>query len=142
MPKIIPVETIEHIRNKVTELNNQVTDEQYPSAKAIYTALQNIEPDGSSKISVWQPNTEYKVGDVCYWNHLANEYAGYSAFLECKTNHTSNQYDPLLELDKWTVLKISADRSTHDAYGKVIHETYATKEELAEAIGQALEGDY
>ena len=39
MLKIIPVENIESTVNKVTFLNNSVTDEQYPSAKAVYDKI-------------------------------------------------------------------------------------------------------
>ena len=39
MLKIIPLENIEDITNKVTELNDLVTDDQYPSAKAVMDAL-------------------------------------------------------------------------------------------------------
>lgn len=52
MPKIIPIENIEDIRNKVTSLEGELTDEQYPSAKAVSDALTNMTPgdiDLSSK---------------------------------------------------------------------------------------------
>ena len=99
-------------------------------------------PSLDGVIQIWQPNTEYKVGDVCYYDSLPYETGiNRSVFLVCKTNHPSQQ-DPLLDFDKWTVIELYANRSIHDCVGKVIHETYATKEELAEAIGQALEGDY
>ena len=45
MPKIIPIENIEDIRNKVTSLEGTLTDEQYPSAKAVSDALTNINTD-------------------------------------------------------------------------------------------------
>ena len=50
MPKIIPVEHIEDISNKVTELTSDVTDEQYPSAKAVYDALQNVAPTHDQEV--------------------------------------------------------------------------------------------
>ena len=37
---------------------------------------------------------------------------------------------------------LKADHAIHDGEYRIIHETYATKEELAQAIGEALEGDY
>jgi hypothetical protein len=43
MPKIIPIHDIEDKSNKVTVIDDAVTDEQYPSAKAVYDALSNIE---------------------------------------------------------------------------------------------------
>lgn len=42
MPKIIPVEKIEDIRNKVTEINNEINDEHYPSAKAVVNEINNL----------------------------------------------------------------------------------------------------
>ena len=39
MPKIIPVENIENNVNKVTSLSGDLSDDQYPSAKAVKSAL-------------------------------------------------------------------------------------------------------
>lgn len=47
MVKIIPVENIESTLNKVTEITELATNEQYPSAKAVYDALQNVEGGGT-----------------------------------------------------------------------------------------------
>ena len=41
MPKIIPVDKLEDIRNKTISIDANSTDEQYPSAKAVYDALGN-----------------------------------------------------------------------------------------------------
>ena len=96
-----------------------------------------LAPELQRKIGYWQPNTEYKEEDVCYWDKLANGYpSGHSVFLKCKFDHTSSEYtDPLSELNKWTVLQISADRSVCDAQGEAIHETYATKDYVDSHLG-------
>jgi hypothetical protein len=118
---------------KIHKLTQAQYDRELAAGNIDETAIY-LTPDRS--ITVWQPNTKYKVGDVCYWDSLANNYSGYSVFLECKLDHTSGGYsDPLPDLSNWTVLEITADRSIHDAWGKVIHETYATKEEVDNYLG-------
>lgn len=39
MPKVIPIEKLEDIRNKVTVISKDSTDNEYPSAKAVYNAI-------------------------------------------------------------------------------------------------------
>lgn len=41
MPYILKAGKLETQENKVTTLNNEVTDEQYPSAKAVHDAITN-----------------------------------------------------------------------------------------------------
>ena len=48
MPRIIPVENIEDVRNKIDSLDGEVSDEQYPSAKAVKDALENVSVDADS----------------------------------------------------------------------------------------------
>ena len=99
-------------------------------------AKEAVETELNRYISHWQPNTKYKVGDVCYYDHIADEYTGYSAILKCKTNHTSCPYnDPLPDIGYWTVNPIQAKRSERDSWGNVIHETYATKDEVVDTLG-------
>lgn len=45
MPKIIPIGSVEDIRNKVTSIDGEVNDEQYPSAKAVKEAIYNVVED-------------------------------------------------------------------------------------------------
>ena len=51
MPNIFndTADRIENNKNKVTELNSSVTNEQYPSAKTVYDALQNVEAEIDNK---------------------------------------------------------------------------------------------
>ena len=107
-------------------------------------------------IRFWQPNTEYKVGECCLTAAVNNFYIlNYKCtqIFECIKSHCSgekfldenNAYDTSL----WKVKHIiSADESAlsrktiYDGNGNQIDTTYATKEEVTQAIGQALEGDY
>lgn len=106
--------------------------------------------DVATKISIWQPNTEYKVGDVVIANFEErdlfdpeDEFPYRTIIAKCVRPHKSESIFLLNnnELEEaWVILQETY--AYYDALGRRIHNTYATKEELAEAIGQALEGDY
>lgn len=101
-------------------------------------------PDLTNHIRIWQPNTEYKVGDIVLANGVFLGYRAYpeTVVLKCNEKHTSSA-DPIFDGVYWDVVfDISANNSFSDHEGNIITETYATKEDLAEAIGLALEGDY
>lgn len=98
-------------------------------------------PDLNDCIRLWQPNTEYKVGDVVYATSIGYGGAVMDVIAECTQAHTSS-YGVYVDGDKWRTNNVYAHSSIHDGEGNVIDETYATKDELAEAIGLALEGDY
>lgn len=97
-------------------------------------------PSLDGVIQIWQPNTEYKVGDMVLatWK---NEDKKETVIAECNEAHTSSSSftNDLIIYAVWDMNFINA---RGDEYGRSIYETYATKEELTEAIGQALEGDY
>ena len=90
----------------------------------------------SNKISLWQPNTEYKKGDGC----LAIVPTDIPYFCEyklinCAVDHTSSDsVEDDIEKVMWLLTFDGIGKSLSDAYGNVIHETYATKEELEEAL--------
>jgi hypothetical protein len=90
---------------------------------------------------MWKPNTEYKVGDVVYATSIGYGGATMDVIAECTEAHNSS-YGIFVDGDKWRTENIYAYSSICDGSGNVIEETYATKDELAKAIGQALEGDY
>ena len=50
MPYILKADKLESQSNKVTKLDNSVTDDQYPSAKAVYDALGSGVPGSSSGV--------------------------------------------------------------------------------------------
>ena len=103
-------------------------------------------------IQLWQPNTEYKFGDIVLGTVL---YKGeidipVQALLKCNQDHiSSNESESITDYNiykRWDLLKkLTTEVSVKaimDDNANIITNTYATKEELAEAIGQALEGDY
>ncbi|MEE0896800.1 MAG: hypothetical protein U0L88_04125 [Acutalibacteraceae bacterium] len=101
-------------------------------------------PSLDGVIQYWQPNTEYKVGDVCLAIVPTNiEYFCEYQLIDCVEAHISSDsvQDDIKKL-RWLITFDGIGKSFADAYGNAIHEHYATKEDLAEAIGQALEGDY
>ena len=84
----------------------------------------------SNKISLWQPNTEYKVGDVCLVGCMVDDWPVH-AICACIEEHTSD-YDNAptnFEQKVWNKVYVSAGQSYEDVLGNVIHTTYATKEE-------------
>lgn len=107
-------------------------------------------PDLTGYISMWQPNTEYKVDDVVIVNFEDkdlfdpnDEFLYRTIIAKCVRPHKSESFFLLNnnELEEaWVILQETY--AYYDALGRRIHNTYATKEELAEAIGLALEGDY
>ena len=107
--------------------------------------------DNFNGIQLWQPNTEYKVDDVVIGDISFDGFYYFQAILFCKRNHTSegelhedmrlNLYEDVRS-GMWGVKPFISREAECDKEGNFIHETYATKDELAEAIGEALEGDY
>ena len=98
------------------------------------TSGDNITPD---KILIWQPNTKYYTGDYVLSSHqMFGNNISICCIYSCSGEHTSSDnfsddYDSV----KWDMVKvISAFNTLEDARGNVIHEHYATKEELADAV--------
>lgn len=110
------------------------------SGKAVAPVLQK-------KLAKWQPNTEYKVGDVVV-GKLFMGYSEVTNILVCKKVHTSGaeMMDTVTAVDYWTFEQVVAESSNSavtDGIGNIITDTYATKEELNTAIGDietALDG--
>ena len=139
-------EKLEKIANMdvLTETVETENDNALVSATALLkTLVENVDLS-NYYIKIWQPNTEYKKGDRC----LAIVPTDIPYFCEyklinCAVDHiSSDSVEDDIEKVMWLLTFDGIGKSLSDAYGNVIHETYATKEELAEAIGQALEGDY
>ncbi|MBO5019579.1 MAG: collagen-like protein [Clostridia bacterium] len=110
--------------------------ENAQSGKAVAEAIANISVRGGNKIEFWQPNTEYKVGDVVVADSLPQQ-AGYtySIIAVCKENHTSSDsfIRDLYETTGWNPYVINANEALYaclDRNGHFIDMTYATKEEL------------
>ena len=94
------------------------------------------------KLELWQPNTEYKVGDVVVaqtvlGNGLAN------VILTCIENHTSSNSSDYMEfISKWTLTPINSYQAINDASGNDIVETYATRTYVANTINSAIDKTY
>ena len=107
--------------------------------------------DNFNGIQLWQPNTEYKVDDVVIGDISFDGFYYFQAILFCKRNHTSegelledmrlNLYEDVRS-GMWNVKPFISREAETDSKGNYFPDHYATKEELEEAIGQALEGDY
>ena len=102
-------------------------------------------------IQHWQPNTEYKVGDIVIVNFSDRDifdpqdtFPERTIIAKCVIQHKSTNSFALESNgffeNEWEILQETY--AYYDALGNRIHNTNATKEEVAEAIGQALEGDY
>lgn len=91
-------------------------------------------------IRMWQPNTEYKIGDYVYSDAIGYGGAPIDVICKCIEAHTSES--SVYADGKWSIYGIYASNSINDSNGNPIHETYATKEELTQSIGEALRGDY
>ena len=95
-----------------------------------------LAPMFQKKIELWQPNTEYKVGDVI----LANAEEGntdVTVGMICIQNHTAGDVDYPSDMenfyDSWVIFplrSLESKRAVEDAQSNVIHETYATKEDV------------
>ena len=93
-------------------------------------------PSLDGVIQYWQPNTEYKVGDVCLAGCMVDDWPVH-AICACIEEHTSD-YDNAptnFEQKVWNKVYVSAGQSYEDVLGNVIHTTYATKEEIVGTLG-------
>ena len=144
-----PAASIEDNRNKVSSITERSTNTQYPTAKAVFDLFNQTGTSGGC-IRLWQPNTEYKDGDIVIVNFSDRDISdpedtlpNRTIIAKCVIQHKSTNSFALNNYgfeDVWEILQ--EIYAYYDALGNRIHNTYATKNELAEAIGQALEGDY
>ncbi len=104
----------------------------------IKTKVNQIQEDMGGKISMWQPNTYYKVGNYCIASQVSgvgNNKADYKHFLyRCKVEHTSSEDIHYDSGNYWDRFDITVDQSAKDGLGNFIVDTYATKQELADEI--------
>lgn len=109
---------------------NKLSQKQYDRESVAGNLNENeiyLTPDTS--LTVWQPNTEYKVGDVVIANVYEQESKStITSICYCIQNHKSSSGDFLLfeyEGDKWIRDSV---RAVYDAYDNFIHLHYATNE--------------
>lgn len=110
--------------------------ENAQSGKAV---AEGISKETKDKISVWQPNTEYKVGDVVVANFRDSdlfdpeENLNRMVIAKCVRQHKSDSFFDLTNLEIETAWEILQETyAYYDALGNRIHNTYATKNELNE----------
>lgn len=135
---------IENNENKVQAITNESTETQYPSAKAVFDFVSENCGGGSDYgvIKIWQPKTQYNVDDFCYGGYTnKNTNLTESCFFKCISAHVSGDWIND-DISKWQIMHITAYSAYTDIFQNSINATYATKDELAEAIGEALRGDY
>lgn len=152
--KIEKISNMDVLTGKVeTENDNTIV-----TATALLKTLVGNVDLSNYYIKLWQPNTEYKVGDVVVAEFAEELELNDPSFspevplrtfvVKCIKKHTSANWfglDNYIDeedsfANTWEV--VQETYAYYDAFGRGIHNTYATKGELAEAIGQALEGDY
>ena len=136
--------------NKTDNVDNVVAEDINIIAQAVISdegqienhsvRITKLKTDIVPKISLWQPNTSYEVGNVV----LASDPDGYHYTAVCVSEHISSDRKSLFynDLDYWTTLKLKVYKSESaiydddaghancDSYGNNISDTYATKTEL------------
>ena len=129
-------EKLEKIANMdvLTETVETENDNALVSATALLKTLVGNVDLSNYYIKLWQPNTEYKVGDVVIEN-FGNGYMGNprTGVLRCIENHTSSDYfdQDYLGDSKWEQKKdVWAEYGYRDYLGNLIPEHYATKKEV------------
>ena len=132
-------------------LNNctsSVYDPESPMAMNGQAVAEAIQP----KLEIWQPNKEYKVGDIVLRKHI--DFADDGALLEidcveiCNENHISVEppSNPIFEENKnnkyWdsyeNLLLEKSYYAKSDFNGNVIDKTYATKDEVSHLLSGGL----
>lgn len=141
-------EILEMIDARILEINPANVEQTYNSESENAQSGKALRPVFQKKIELWQPNTEYKFGDMVLAN--IQEYGTIlTVGMFCIRNHTAGDIHFPSDMqnfyeywDTYTLCTHQSLRALEDDDGNLIHETYATKDELAEAIGEALEGNY
>ena len=89
MPYILKAEQLETQANKVSTLDESSTDVQYPSAKAVYDALQNIEGGGSTDVEVLVGRKTPEGGEI-FNDYENNKSLNNFSHTEGYNNHSSS----------------------------------------------------
>lgn len=153
IPINAPAENLERIANmdiNTETLDENSNDSSLPTSKLVYDAIKNLTGGGGTSdqngLQVWKPNTKYDVGNEVLFLNTTDLNSAYFYYAKCIKAHTSSNetnYTPSSEYWQYKYVYVPYAKSAqNDMNGKEIHSTYATKEELSEAIGRALEGDY
>ena len=81
------------------------------------------------KLEFWESGKVYKAGTIVLAEALIDTDCQ-TVGMFCLTEHLSTEIEVDIERRVWEVFGIYARRAVKDANGKIIHETYATKEEI------------
>lgn len=121
--KELTTEQLEKIEQSHTHTNKETLD----GITGKKTAEWDAKVDESTVIKLWQPNTEYKVGDQVFVlnNNIITIYKCFTAHTS-STEFNGNNFDVIL----YRFANISQVANS-DFEGNIIHNTYATKEELS-----------
>lgn len=96
------------------------------------------------KIAAYEKNKDYHVGDWVigqFYNPSKN--VNETMILQCKKDCKSSSASyPSVDTDCWTMYSIRADKAHKDINNNIIHETYATKEEVPTVSSGQVEGKY
>ena len=127
--------------NKIDNVDDVVAEDINIIAQAVISDEEQIENHGVRitkletdivpKISLWQPNTSYEVGNVV----LAIDPDGWYFIATCISEHISINADSLFigDMDYWNLTSVKSTISNQaiaDTNGNNIVTTYATKTEL------------
>lgn len=114
-------------------LNTEIIAEEYADILEQWKAeiLAQAGTGGTGKpLKEWKTDTKYKKGDMCISEKLFKGYPK-TILMICKLDHISSGVDEPDNLNTyWDYYTISARNSVADMLNRVIHETYATKDEL------------
>lgn len=105
---------------------------------------EELAPKFQGHFKVWQPNTKYAIDDWVIANVKDEDWGEITCVLKCEQTHTSSNNIEQNLYSYWEVSHLTslnsfyADKTSRDSEGNVIHETYATKEEIGN-INEALE---
>ena len=127
----------------LNEIKNKLANGEFKGEPGETPSLDGV-------IQFWQPNTEYKVGDVVIANlpevlvfedNLYFPEPSRTIIAKCVRQHTSDNVSFALDNNElgsddegtWEILQET--KAYYDALGRGIHNTYATKEEIVGTLG-------
>jgi hypothetical protein len=106
-------------------------------AEAVAATKGYVDNAIQKSIGFWQKDVNYEAGNIVFatLTSLTPELPGHTCILECKSSHLSDVLDDETIITKWNLMGIYSEYSQSslcDVNDKKIHETYATKDEIAE----------
>lgn len=95
-----------------------------------------------SYLKTWQPNTQYYGGDIVLATYNDCDWGEVTKYYKCNITHISSNVayinDDAMHYSKWDYIRdidvinsVYAQKAARDSENNIIHETYATKNELS-----------